>query len=408
VKIAMELSAEEKAVLQGAWGRAAQTAMKILVALGKIYGARRLVPVRSVQVSGVSYENLGDAGLKYLEEMALDGRARVTATLNPAGMDLQNWRRLGIPSDFAEKQRRVIAAFQRMGIIPCCTCTPYLAGNLPRFGEHIAWGESSAVTYANSVIGARTNREGGPSALASALVGKTPEYGLHLEENRRPDITFEVEAPLHDQADYGALGYLVGNRARGKIPYLRGLEEPELDMLKAFAASVVTYGSKPLFHMEGITPEAAAYSPPEPVVRITREDLAEAYSALNDPLEEITFVSLGCPHLSIAQIAQIAEFLKGKKVREGVTLWLATARSTKALAEAAGYAAIIEEAGGIFACDTCMVVAPLRGRFRGVATTSAKACFYCRGKNRMAVRVGSLRQCLEAALSGRWPERRKS
>jgi predicted aconitase len=178
----MLLTAEEKEMLEGAQGRATQKAMQILVALGEIYGAERMIPVTSAQIAGVSYDNLGEAGLQFLSEMAEGGgKARVLTTLNPAGMDIENWRSLGIQPDFAEKQERVLDAYSRMGVISTCTCTPYLTGNLPLFGEHIAWSESSAVCYANSVLGARTNREGGPSALASSLTGRTPEYGFHLE-----------------------------------------------------------------------------------------------------------------------------------------------------------------------------------------------------------------------------------
>ncbi|MCX6695140.1 MAG: aconitase X, partial [Candidatus Altiarchaeota archaeon] len=160
----MILTKEEEKILDGAWGNAAAKSMKILIALGEIYGAEKLIPVSSVQIAGVSYDNLGDAGLEYLAELAKDGQVKVTTTLNPAGMDLQDWKKLGISDEFAAKQKKVIEAFDRMGVITCCTCTPYLIGNLPRFGEHVAWSESSAVTFVNSVVGARTNKEGGPSA----------------------------------------------------------------------------------------------------------------------------------------------------------------------------------------------------------------------------------------------------
>src|SRR4030042_2065466 len=176
--------------------------MEILTALGDIYGAERLLKVGSVQVAGGSYHNLGDAGLEFLNELAKDGRVKVLTTLNPAGMDLENWRNLGISEEFAEKQNLVIDAFEKMGIVISCTCTPYLIGNLPRYGEHVAWSESSAVTFANSVIGAMTNREGGPSALAAALRGKTPNYGLHLDEKRVPNIHVQVNASLTKLSDW--------------------------------------------------------------------------------------------------------------------------------------------------------------------------------------------------------------
>ncbi len=171
----MKLTPDEQGMLDGDYGRATQKAMEILVALGTIYGAERMVPVTSVQISGVSYDNLGEAGLHFLSQMADGGgQTRVLTTLNPAGMDIENWQALGISAEFAANQMRVIEAFARMNVITTCSCTPYLFGNVPHFGQHIAWAESSAVCYANAVIGARTNREGGPSALAAALTGVTP------------------------------------------------------------------------------------------------------------------------------------------------------------------------------------------------------------------------------------------
>ena len=210
----MKLTTEEQRMLDGEQGRATQKAMEILAALGTIYGAERMVPVTSVQISGVSYDNLGEAGLHFLSEMADGGgKTRVLTTLNPAGMDIENWQALGISEDFAQNQLRVLDAFARMNVITTCSCTPYLFGNVPHFGQHIAWAESSAVCYANSVIGARTNREGGPSALAAALTGVTPEYGFHLEENRRPGLTVEVKATLKENNEFGALGMVIGQTA---------------------------------------------------------------------------------------------------------------------------------------------------------------------------------------------------
>jgi len=229
----MQLTKEEEKMLNGEYGNAVKKSMQILTALGDIYGAEKLIKVGSVQIAGVSYHNLGDAGLEFLDELAKDGRVMVITTLNPAGMDLDNWRNLGISEEFAKKQKLVIEAFRKMGIIVSCTCTPYLIGNLPRYGEHIAWAESSAVTFANSVIGAMTNREGGPSALAAALVGKTPMYGLHLEENRIPDIHVEVKTELKKFSDWGALGFCIGKNASNKIPYITGIKEAALEELKS-------------------------------------------------------------------------------------------------------------------------------------------------------------------------------
>jgi predicted aconitase len=397
----MELTPQEQSMLDGKEGYAVRKSMEILVALGEIFGAKNLIDVGSVQVAGVSYHNLGDAGLEFLDSLAKDGKVKVLTTLNPAGMDLENWQQLGISPEFAEKQNLVIDAFRRMGILISCTCTPYLIGNLPLYGEHLAWSESSAVTFANSVLGARTNREGGPSALAAAFVGKTPNYGLHLDENRVPDIHIQVNAELSKLSDWGALGYLIGKKAENKIPYITGIKTAELDELKSFCASVVTYGAKPLFYIKGITPGAEAQKQPTNTVTIEPGDLKIAYDAINDDVNDIELVCVGCPHCSIKEISEIATLLEDKKVAEGTELWVATSRTAKQLADKRGYTAAIEAAGGKFACDTCMAVAPLKGRFKSLATTSAKGCFYSR-QNLMKTKMGSIEECIDAAVSGKW------
>jgi predicted aconitase len=387
----MQLTAEEQAMLDGKSGKAVQKAMQILVALGIIYEADGMIPVSSVQVAGVSYDNLGDAGLQFLEEMLEGGAStRVLTTLNPAGMDIEHWQELGINADFAQKQMQVIDTFKRIGILPTCTCTPYYSGNLPRFGEHIAWAESSAVCFANSVIGARTNREGGPGALAAALTGRTPNYGFHLSQNRKPGISFIVEfnqAPPENESTFwlGALGKAIGQRLEtmpgNPVPYIRGIENASQEGLKSFCASLATYGGCALFHMEGTTPEASQFIPPKETVVISTKDIESAGNSLSDAApSEVDFVSLGCPHLSIREIARIAQLLDGKQVKK--EFWITTSRLVRQLADQAGYTRIIESSGAKIAADTCCVVAPIKGRFHAMATDSAKACFYARGKHR--------------------------
>ena len=397
----MYLTKEEERMLKGEEGYTVKKSMEILVALGDIYGAEKLIKVGSVQVAGVSYHNLGDAGLEFLNELAEDGKVRVLTTLNPAGMDLKDWKKLGIDEEFARKQNLVIDAFKKMGIIISCTCTPYLIGNLPIYGEHIAWSESSAVTFANSVIGAKTNREGGPSALAAAFVGKTPYYGLHLDENRAPDTRVHVAAKLKKISDWGALGYCIGKKAENKIPYITGIEDANLDELKSFCASVVTYGSKPLFYMMGITPGSEKHQPPRETITIENEDIEEAYQSINDDFCTVDLVCIGCPHCSIKEIAEIAKLLKNKNISSNTEFWVACSRFVKQIADEGGYTEAIERAGGKFACDTCMAVAPLRGKFRSVATTSAKGCYYSK-HNDMMTKMGSLEECIEAAVKGKW------
>lgn len=399
----MKLTDHEKSLLDGERGRAARKAMEILVALGRIYGAERMIPVASVQVSGVSFHNLGAAGLEWLEEMAGDGRAVATATLNPAGMDLERWREQGIDEAFAELQLRVVGAYRKMGIAASCTCTPYLAGNLPGPGEHLAWSESSAVAFANSVLGARTNREGGPSALAAALTGRTPCYGLHLDEDRRPEVEVSLEARPDgpDTSWWGALGRALARVCEGRVPLIRGAVQPELAELKSLGASVVTFGGSPLVHIEGLTPEAERF--PRPAgerLAITAADIDAARAELTDEGDELDLVCLGCPHASLAELSRIAQLLRGRRV--STTTWICTAGSIAELARELGLIEQIERSGAQVVRDTCFVVAPLRGRFRSVATDSAKGCYYARGHNRLRVKLGSVERCLDAAVRGRW------
>jgi len=400
----MQLTHEEQQMLNGEYGRATQKAMEILAALGMIYDAEEMVPVTSVQIAGVSFDNLGEAGLEFLSEMAdRGGQVKVLTTLNPAGMDIENWQALGIDPEFARNQERVIKAYARMGVITTCSCTPYLFGNLPHFGEHIAWAESSAVCYANSVLGARTNREGGPSALAAALTGLTPAYGLHLNENRRPGLTVQVKARLSDTRDFGALGVALGRAIESRqvkaIPYLRGIPAATVDQLKSLCASLATYGGLAMFHMEGITPESAQFAPPDETLVIGQRDLDEAIHSLDafPSSEAVDFVSLGCPHLSIHEIQRIAGLLQGKQVRNK-TFWITTSRPVKRIADQMGYTAIIEKAGAVFAVDTCCVVAPIKGRFKAIATDSAKACYYAGAKNGFETRFLPFDEVVEEAL----------
>jgi len=388
----MELTREDREMLAGKHGNAVRQSMEILVSLGEIFGAKRLIDVSSVQIAGVSYHNLGEAGLEYLSDLARDGKVRVLTTLNPAGMDMENWKNLGISPDFAEKQIRVIDAFKRMGVITTCTCTPYFIGNVPHFGEHVAWSESSAVAYANSVLGLKTNREGGPSALASALTGRTPEFGMHLDENRQAQVAIDVKARLATVPDFGALGYALGKKIGKKIPLIRGVGKASVEELKSFCASIATYGGTALFHMEGITPNVTAV--PKDSITISDEDIANAKKDLNDA-DEIDLVAVGCPHLSLKEIGEVARMLHGKKVRK--EMWVCVARPIKRIADQMGYTKAIEDSGAKFACDTCMAVAPLKGRFKCLATDSAKGCFYGRGSNAFKTRFMTMQELVEEA-----------
>ena len=253
----MFLTKKEEKILNGEYGEVIERLFRLLVRLGDIYGAEKMIQVGSVQVAGVSYKSIGDPGTEFLEDIASKGaKVKVLTYLNPAGMDLENWKKLGFPADFAKNQLRIMDAFRKMGIVITSTCTPYLAGNLPRFREHIAWSESSAVSFSNSVIGARTNREGGPSALAAAICGVTPNYGLHLWKNRQPTVEINVDTDLSFNSDFGALGWYVGKQVKNKIPYFTGIKDANTDQLKALGAAMAASGAVALYHVESLTPEA--------------------------------------------------------------------------------------------------------------------------------------------------------
>jgi len=374
------LTREQEKMLNGEHGGIIERMMRLLVRLADIYNADKMIPIGSAQIAGVSYKSIGDPGLEFLEDMAGKGaKVRVLSYLNPAGMDMVQWKALGFSEDFAKKQIRIMDAFQKMGIVVSATCTPYLAGNLPRYREHIAWSESSAVSFANSVIGARTNREGGPSALAAAICGITPNYGLHLDENREPNVLVNVEAKLEYQSDYGALGYTVGKLVKNKIPFFRGIpDNVDTDQLKSLGAAMAASGAVALYHVENVTPDADKVNKNGlEKITITDEDLREAYEKLNTG-ENPDIIIIGCPHASIREIRRIADKLQGKKVRK--PLWICTSRVVRDLAEKIGLLDVIEKAGANIVADTCMVVAPIEKMgYKTTAVNSGKAANYLPG-----------------------------
>ena len=399
----VELTQEEQEMVDGKKGEAVQKAMEIVVALANIYGAKDLVPVKSVNVSGVSYKNLGDAGIGFLKEWAeMGAKVTVPTTLNPAGMDLKDWKTQGFTEEFAKNQGKVIEAFVGMGIPATCTCTPYLIGNEPSLGDHISWGESSAVCFANSVLGARTNREGGPSALAAAICGRTGNFGYHLDEKRVGNVVVEVNCPMEKGSDFGALGNIIGKALKNDVPYFKGIKAADVIQLRALGASLAAWGGVALFHVEGITPEAKQKSMlgEEPRV-ITIDSLAEGYAAMNCDSDEIDAVTIGCPHASVEEIEKVAGLVKGKQLK--AMLWVTTARTIKEKVPDA--VKTIEEANGHVLADCCVVVSPFKTLgHKHLATNSGKMAYYAPNNCGVTVRFGTMEQCIQAAIEGRWSE----
>ncbi len=391
----MYLTKEEEKILGGDEGEVEARLFRLLVRLGEIYGADKMIPVGSVQVAGVSYKSISDPGTEFLEDMASKGaKVKVLTYLNPAGMDLENWKKIGFPKGFAKNQLRIMNAFKSMGIVVTSTCTPYLAGNLPRFREHIAWSESSAVSFSNSVIGARTNREGGPSALAAAICGRTPNYGLHLWEKRQPNIKIKVDADMDFNADFGALGYFVGKQVKNKIPYFTGIKNANTDQLKALGAAMAASGAVALYHVEGLTPEADLVEKDGlETIDVGKKELDETYEKLNSG-KDPDIVILGCPHASLREISTLADKLKDKHLKKPI--WICTSRMMKEAADRMGFTEIIEKAGGYIVADTCMVVSPIEEMgYKTTGVNSGKAANYLPGFCKQEVVFANINKLIE-------------
>jgi len=412
----MVLTEDEAAMLSGDKGPAVQKAMQILVALGESFGAERLVPVNNVHMAGSSVLVAEEAGTRFVEDIRKQGGKFVTrVTTNPTAVDPTQWREIGIPESDSVLQARLTAAYAGMGANSCNTCIPYLVGNMPRFGEHMAWGESSAVVFANSVCGARTNREGGPSGLASALTGRTPEYGFHLKDNRYGKFLVKVETQLRDMTDFGTLGYFTGKIAGQDTPVFTGIPStPTLEQLKALSAALASSGSVSMFHAVGVTPEAPtlqeAFGGREPAKVLVFGDAekAAAEAALNrEPSDHVDWILVGCPNASVEEIREVAEALEGRKVHKDVALWVTTAGAMYAMAERNGYIRTIEQAGGIVVRETCpflarsRVIAPSKG-YKTLTTNSAKMAFYAPGQFGLPTHYGNLGRVMQAAIDGVW------
>jgi predicted aconitase len=374
----MYLTRKQERMLEGEEGNAVKKLMELLVALGNVFDAEKLIPVESAHISGVSYKNLGEAGTAWLEEQALIGaKCRIRATLNPAGMDMEKWEEMGVPEEFAAGQKRVIKAFTDMGVEPTCTCTPYLIGHVPRRGSQVAWAESNAVCFVNSVLGARTNRESGPTTLASAVTGVAAYYGYRVTENRKAVKIIDVQAKLESRLDYSTLGYVTGKLMKSAVPYFKKIGYPDIESMKTLGAACATSGGIALWHGEGVTPEAewaSQYLDGIEVITVEQKDLDAARENLMSDPNNPTYC-IGCPHCSLKEIEETANLVRGKDLNG--RLWVFTSREIYEQAEKAGLIQVIEKAGGKVYRDTCMVVAPLHEMgWNGVGTNSMKGGHY--------------------------------
>ena len=398
----MHLTTEQEKILDREKGEALAKCMHLLVKIGDVNHATELIPIKSAQIAGVSYYTVGDAIFSFFELLSKDNlKVKVPSWLNPAGMDREKWKEMNIEDNFVEKQFKIIQEYNKMGIEETLTCTPYLIGYEPAYGDHLAWSESSAVVMANSFFGARTNREGGPSSLAAALIGSTPNYGLHLKENRAPQILVEVNTEIKSLSDFSAIGYWYGNNFRGSIPIFVRMEKLNLDEAKMLASAMAASGSVPVYHIYNITPEAkdVNLSVIEEKTMITDKDLKEVYEHFNQITEVAELVAIGCPHASLNDLDLIRSNLRGKKLKEGIEFWVFTSKKLASKEAAIPLITEIENKGAKVYTETCMVVSPaVRKNYSNIITNSAKASFYLTKGDRTNVSLLSIEDIMEVVV----------
>jgi predicted aconitase len=384
---------EEKA-LAGENGEALEIAYRVLVAIGKISNAKRLIPIKWAHVSGVSYLTIGEYGLDFLKKISgtRGTKFRVFTTVNPCGMDIENWDSLDIPADYAEKQLKIIAAYEKLGIADSFTCVPFQSYKVPRKGTSVAWAESSAAIYANSILGLRTNRESAVSALACALTGKTVYSDLHLPRNRVPTKNVRIKMEkrenreLSGSVDYGVLGYFAGKSVPGVI----GFQGQKLDLkiaeAKALCGAIGTTGSSGMF-----VPNSRENVE---TIDFTEKEYEDVFSELSQTGEGEAIV-FGCPQMTIEELYDLSRMLAGKHFRKKCYVFCSS--KIYEMAQTRGYAQVIEGAGGTFVRDACADFTPLISALNldSVETDSTKGAHYMRKVHGVKISLKDTQRIIE-------------
>ncbi|MCQ6272774.1 aconitase X catalytic domain-containing protein [Pseudarthrobacter sp. R1] len=409
----MQLTDRDQAFLDGEFGPGAQLAMNLVCDLATAMGAESLVDIASAHVDGCFY--VGDSSVDFVRTL-VDGGARVAVptTLNVGSVDLLH----GLLKPLVgagEAAKELMDLYARLGCSPTWTCAPYQVQHRPNLGQHVAWGESNAIIYANSVLGARTERYGDFVDVACAITGRAPHAGLHLAENRRATVHFDATGIPEDRsADdvlFSLVGHIVGKRADGRVPVISGLPPATSDQMKALGAAAASSGSTALFHLVGSTPEAPtldaiAAGPDIPVVALTDADLLEAWRELSTATEgELEFVCLGTPHFSLQEFVAFHHALRGRSIASNVRLVISTSRRTLEEVDAAGIYAELIKSGVEVVVDTCTYNSRVLGPMTGVVmTNSAKWAWYGPMNIGAEVIFAGLGACVDAAVTGKVPE----
>ncbi len=409
----IQLTELDQKKLAGAFGPATQMAMSIVVKMTPIYGATELMDITAAHIDSTIY--IGRAGLEFAERLAgLGAQVAVPSTVNVSGLDEHHWQEWSVPMDWAGFAQRQMVAYQKMGCVPTWTCAPYQTDQRPYFGQQIAWGESNAIVFANSVIGARTERYPDLLDICCAITGRVPASGLHLSANRAGELLINlVEIPLSIQQEdsfYPVLGHLMGEIAQDRIPVITGLEnQPTEDQYKALGAAAASSGTVAMFHLVGHTPEAptetVAFQGRRPAERfdISMADLRQAREELSTATgQRLDMVVLGSPHFSLAEFAKLAPLVSNRKVHPDVQLLVTSSRAMTHLAGQRGYLQPLKSFGGKVTVDTCILASPmLPPEIKTLMTNSAKYAYYAPGLLGANVTFGSLADCVTSAIKGR-------
>jgi len=402
----LHLDSTQEKMLRGELGEAKQFAMEVVSKVGDAVGADELVPIKSAHVLA-HYSSLHDAGVEVLERFAdSGGRFAVPTSVDPASIDLQNWRSFGIPEDYARQQFRLCDAYARMGGMRCWTCVQYQVCNLPKEGGVVAWAESSAVVFANSVLGSRSNKITAGMDIACAILGLTPRFGMLLDENRRSSVIFKLYLRELTDLDYRSVGFFVGRNAGARVPSLAGLPPSVTsDQIKHLGVGAAAAGPVTMIHFPGITPGSrttAEASGGEKVeeIEITRSSLSDIESDLNQSSELPDLVAFGVPHLSINELGELAKQLEGRKLKKMVKMYAYTSSQAYDMAERTGISAIIERTGARISHSTDAEISPLKALgFNTVLTNSAKLAEIVSSEGEVKVGYSPQKEIIEKVTS---------
>ena len=409
----LSLSEKDREMLRGDYGPASKMAMSILVRMAEVSGAKELLNITGAHIDSTVY--IGDAGLEFAERLAgLGAKVAVPTTLNVSGLDEHHWQEWAVPNDWARQAHRQMIAYQSMGTIPTWTCAPYQTDMRPSFGQQIAWGESNAIVFANSVLGARTERYPDLFDICCAITGRAPAIGLHLTENRAGKLLLQLkdipEALQRSDDFYPVLGHFMGKAALDRIPVIEGMGiTPNEDQLKALGAASASSGAVAMFHMVGVTPEAQTLESafqgkqPEEIISVTMDILRESRRELTHTDSEVLdMVVLGSPHFSLAEFKLLAPLVHGKSKHPNVRFLVTSSRAMTQLAKQAGLLDMLQTFGAQLTVDTCILTSPmLPTEVKYLMTNSAKFAYYTPGLLGRQITFGSLKDCVASAIEGK-------